>query len=134
MTITRARKSVIHFSDPYLQHDHALLVRADSPYQRPRDLAHARVARSELPLDQQMVHRILPDAGQVLRPTQKEGIEDVCQGRADAAFVEEFTGGSILLAGLSCPGQRLRLIWIEELQTRLAVGSTFSASAVDCRN
>ena len=128
MTITRARKGLVYFSDPYLQHDHGLLVRAESPYQKPQDLAHARVARTTLPLDQQMVHRILPDAIAVSTPTQKEGIENVCQGLADAAFVEEFTGVTFLLDGATCPGQHLRLIWVEELQTKLAVGSTFAAS------
>jgi PAS domain S-box-containing protein len=128
MTITGARKGLVYFSDPYLQHDHGLLVRAESPYQKPQDLAHARVARTTLPLDQQMVHRILPDAIAVSTPTQKEGIENVCQGHADAAFVEEFTGVTFLLDGATCPGQHLRLIWVEELQTKLAVGSTFASS------
>ncbi len=55
---------------------------------------------------------------------------NVCQGSADAAFVEEFAAASLMLDGTSCSGQRLRLIWIEELQTKLAVGSTFAAAAV----
>ena len=128
MTITGARKGLVYFSDPYLQHDHGLLVRVESPYQKHQDLAHARVARTTLPLDQQMVHRILPDAIAVSTPTQKEGIENVCQGLADAVFVEEFTGVTFLLDGATCPGQHLRLIWVEELQTKLAVGSTFASS------
>ncbi len=129
MTITRSRKGLVYFSDPYLQHDHGLLVLAERPYQKLQDLAHARVARTTLPLDQQLVHRVLPDAIAVSTPTQKEGIEDVCRGLADAAFVEEFTGVTFLLDGSTCPGRHLRLIWIEELQTKLAVGSTFAAGA-----
>ena len=130
MTITPARKGLIYFSDPYLEHDHGLLVRTDSSYHRVGDLAHAKVARSELPIDRQTVHRILPRASEVLRPLQKDAIDSVCQGSADAAFVEEFAAASFMLDGTSCSGQRLRLIWIEELQTKLAVGSTFAAGAV----
>ena len=129
-TITPARKGLIYFTDPYLQHDHGLLVRTYSSYHRVGDLAHARVARSELPIDGQTVRQILPNASEVLRPLQKDAIDSVCQGSADAAFVEEFVAASFNADLPSCSGQRLRLIWIEELQTKLAVGSTFAASAV----
>jgi PAS domain S-box-containing protein len=130
MTITGARKGLIYFTDPYFQHDHGLLVRAESSYQQVGDLAHARVARSELPIDRQMVHRILPRSIEVSRPVEKDAIDDVCRGSADAAFVEEFAAASLMLDGTSCSGQRLRLVWIEEFQTKLAIGSTFAASAV----
>jgi PAS domain S-box-containing protein len=130
LTITSARKGAIHFSDPYLEHEHAFLVRAESPYQHIGDLAHARVASSQLPIDRQMIDRVTPYAAAVLRPLQKNAIDALCEGSADAAFVEEFAAASIMLDGTACSGQRLRLIWIGELETKLAVGSTFAAGPV----
>ena len=56
-------------------------------------------------------------------------MESVCQHRADAVFVDEYTAISALLGGLSCSGQGLRLIPVPDVRPRLGVGSTFAASA-----
>jgi PAS domain S-box-containing protein len=129
-TITEERKRFLHISNPYLQHDHYLMVRADSPYRQVEDLANAAIARVDMPLNLRLLHKVLPNARQVTAPTAQRTIEEVCHSHADAALVEEFGGFAALLAGVACRNQPLRLIWISQLQTRLGVGATFEAGAV----
>ena len=129
MTITAERKRFMHFSDPYLQHDHCLLVRSPSPYLQSRDLSRATVAYVNLPVNQVLAHQVLPDATLVAQPSIEQAIEEMCRARADAVFAEEFSSVSVLFRGLTCQGRPLRLIWISELRTRLGIGSTFRASA-----
>jgi PAS domain S-box-containing protein len=95
-----------------------------------QDLAGATVAIHGLPINLRLVRRILPKARLVTKPTLKEGIEAVCAGLADGAFVDEFGGMSTALGGLSCANQPLRMIWIPTLQTELGIGATFAARSV----
>jgi PAS domain S-box-containing protein len=129
ITLTPERKQFIHFTDPYLQHEHCFLVRAASAYSQPRDLAQATVTHYDQPIDRQFARTILPEARLVAKSSLKEAIEDVCRQEADAAYVEEFSAVSALLAGPSCFGQPLRMISIPDVRTRLGVGSTFGAAA-----
>jgi ABC-type amino acid transport substrate-binding protein len=128
MTITAERKRFMHFSDPYLQHDHCFLVRSPSAYVQPQDLSRATIAYVNLPVNQLLAHRVVPEATLVAKPSIEQAIEEVCRARAEAVFGEEFSSVSILSSGLTCQGKPLRLIWISELRTRLGIGSTFRAS------
>ena len=130
MTITADRKQFIHFSEPYLQHEHCLLVRSRSNYQRPQDLARASVVYMDLPLNERLARAALPDARLTPKTTPEEALEELCHERADAFFTEEFSGASMLFKGRTCDEQPLRLIWFTNIRTRLAVASTFGASAV----
>jgi PAS domain S-box-containing protein len=129
ITITDERKQSIHFSDPYLQHDHCLLVRGTSVYSQPQDLSRAKIAYLDLPIKRQLMYRVFPNSTMIAKAFAEQAVEDVCRERADAFFTEEFGGISVLVNGRTCDGRPLRLIWIPELRTKLAVGSTFRASA-----
>jgi PAS domain S-box-containing protein len=129
ITITAERKRFIHFSDPFLQHDHCLLVRGASVYSQVQDLSRAKIEYLDLPINQQLLHGVLPNATLTTMASAEQAVDDVCSQRADAFFTEEFSGVSVLFHGRTCNGQPLRLIWIPELRTNLAVGSTFRASA-----
>ena len=130
ITITQERKRFIHFSDPYMEHEHYLMVQAASRYLLPRDLAGATVAHLNRPMDQRLAQASLPNSKLLPAQSPKESAEAVCQGRADAAFIEEFGAISTLLTGLSCGGQPLRLIWIPTQRIQLAIGATFGAATV----
>jgi PAS domain S-box-containing protein len=130
ITILPERKLVIHISDPYLQHEHYLLVQAGSSFVKPEDLGRATITLLDIPVNMTLARRALPGAQLVGRRSPKEAIEDVCQGSSEAAFVDEFTSLTTLLDGLHCNNQPLRVIWIPSLQTRLGVGATFRAAAV----
>ena len=46
------------------------------------------------------------------------------------AFIDEFAAAAILLDGISCAGEKLRVIQIPETRGLLGIGSTFQAKAV----
>src|SRR3954453_8446527 len=51
ITITPERLKVLHISEPYLQHEHCLLVRDDSAYRRMEQLRTARVGMANVSID-----------------------------------------------------------------------------------
>src|SRR5215471_1218964 len=102
ITITPERLKVIHISEPYFQHDYSLLVRADSPHSRLQDMASASIGY-HLPIGKRLLESTLPRARLVETEGENEQIEKVCAGRIDAAFLNEFTAGAILLSGIACP-------------------------------
>jgi PAS domain S-box-containing protein len=130
MTVTPERKAVLHISDPYMQHENCFLVRAGSSYKQAQDLAAATISALALPINRHLILSLCPRA--VIRPQQsaQDAIRDFCEHRADAAFVDEFTGLTLLLGNTSsCSGQPLRLISHPAMRTTLGVGATFKASA-----
>lgn len=129
MTITPERLKVIHITDPYLELDLCLLVRADSQYKKVQDLANAAVSYVALPIMYRHAHNHLPNARLVARSTVKESVEDVCEQRTDAAFLQEFTAISALVSGARCSNQSMRMISIPGGRPRLGVGATFEARA-----
>ncbi|HEY1341642.1 MAG TPA: transporter substrate-binding domain-containing protein, partial [Bryobacteraceae bacterium] len=130
MTITPERQQVLHLTAPYVQHEHLVLVPVASSYRQPADLGSVTLAYFKMPMNERLAHEAMPNVRLLPAASSKETIEDVCRGAADAAFVEEFSASSTLLAGTSCQNRPLRTIWIPALQTRLGIGATFEAAAV----
>jgi len=129
ITITPERKKFIHITDPYLESEQCLLVRADSPYTQIQDLDKAKVSYFDLPMNYRQLHSYLPNAQLLARSTLKDSIEDVCQQNTAAVFLEEYTAISALMSGMSCTGQPTRLIPIPKARPRLGIGATFEAGA-----
>ncbi len=130
LTITPERQRVIHISDPYMQHENCFLVRANSPYYQTRDLAGAEISYLSVAINERLIHAASPGARLRSSPSERDAITDVCEHRADAAFLDEFTGVGALLGGLPCSGQPLRLVADSAMRTVLGVGSTRAAAAV----
>ena len=66
----------------------------------------------------------------IARPTVKDAIAEVCEGRVDGAFLEENSALATLLDGLPCVGLPVRLIWAPSIRTNLGVAATFEAARV----
>lgn len=130
ITITPERQAVIHISKPYLQHLYGLMVPATSAYSQLQDLATASIANLGIAIDRRSLGRLLPHARLVTAASGEEAIQNVCTGRTDAAFLNEFTANAALLNGGACSSQPLRVIPVQALRTELGVGSTLEASAV----
>jgi len=130
ITITPARLKTIHISEPYLRHDHNLLVLASSKFHQPEDLASASIGHLHQFVVRQMVGNLFPQAKLVVAESQKAVMENMCTGRTDAVFLDDFTSGTVLLSGFSCPLQSLRVIPLPTLRSTLGVGSTKEASVV----
>src|SRR5262249_46021973 len=123
------RKRYIHFTEPYLENEHGFLVLAESGYKEIKDLAEALISHNDLRINERNLRILLPNARLLTSQGTEAAVEALCQHSADAAWVEEYTAVSALLGGLSCSGQKLRLIPIPEIRPRLGIGSTFAASA-----
>lgn len=126
MTITPERLQHLYVSEPYLEAEFCLLVRGDSPYTKMQDLATAIISFADRPVDSWQLDRHLPHVRKLSRGNRSEVMEDLCQGRSDAAFMNAYTGIATLLdtRGI-CGGQALRWIAAPEIRSRLGVAATF---------
>uniref|UniRef100_Q01ZL6 histidine kinase n=1 Tax=Solibacter usitatus (strain Ellin6076) TaxID=234267 RepID=Q01ZL6_SOLUE len=125
ITIRPERLKVLHITDPYLQHEHCLLVRDDSSFTRAEDLATANIGMANVNIDARLLHTILPHAVPVPSDLIGGAIDDVCNRAADAAFMDRFTATAALLQRGGCGGHALRWIPVPQLHVQLGVGSTF---------
>jgi PAS domain S-box-containing protein len=128
LTIIPERKSYVHFTEPYLENENCFLVRADSSYEEIRDLESAVISHNGVKINQRNLGILLPKARHYASNGTEAAIEGMCQHRADAVFVDEYTAISALLGGLSCSGQAFRLIPVPDLRPHLGLGSTLAAS------
>ncbi len=129
VTITAERKKFIHITDPYLETEHCFVVRAGSAYMQQRDLDAASITHFHLPIIVSRLRTLFPRAQLHTRSSVKEAMDEVCEHRADAAFLEGYTAVSALLSGAVCRNEPLRLVLVPEMRSRLGVGATFEARA-----
>ena len=127
ITITPERLKAFHISEPYLEHEHCLLVRSNAPFQRPEDLATSNIGVTNAAIDVVNLHRRLPNSKPVGRTSIPPVLDDVCEQRTDAAFMDTYTAIVALLARHGCPDETLRWIPLPDVRSRLGVGSTFEA-------
>lgn len=130
LTILPERKGVFYISKPYLRHDNVLLVRANSAYIRPQDIGSAGISYYQLPINQRLLHLVLPAARLVSATSTQEAIEALCNHTVEGAFLDEFTANAALLSGLACPSQPLRQMSLPGMRTSLGVGATLQNGAV----
>ena len=129
LTIIPERKSYVHFTEPYLDNEHCFLVRGDSTHTEITDLASAVISHNGMKINERNLRILLPNAQLLPSQGTEAAINSMCQHRADAVFVDEYTAISALLDGLSCFGSELRLIPVPQVRPQLGIGSTFAASA-----
>ncbi len=127
ITITPDRLKFFHISEPYIETEHCLLVRADGPYRKFQDLATATIGLANTPIDLWHMQHSLPEAHPLVHPLLPDVMADVCSDRVDAAFMDAYTAISLLLANRSCDGHSLRWISAPEVRSRFGVGATFEA-------
>jgi signal transduction histidine kinase len=127
MTIRPERSGVVYITEPYREDAVCFFVRSGSTTTRWEDLRNSTIVFDGEPLDVRILHRRLPNVRLLVIESPKERLEAVCQQRVDAAHFDEYTAITTLLEGISCGGQKLRLIQAPELNGLLGVGSTFEA-------
>jgi PAS domain S-box-containing protein len=128
MTITPERQKFLHISSPFIESILCLLVRSQSRFQQPADLAHATLGIIGLPINYRQLHVLLPDARLVATGSTKELMTAICQQRVDAGFLDQDTAVTGLLNGAACTDQPLRVIAVPNGRVRLGIGSTLEAA------
>ena len=127
ITITPERLKIFHISEPYVETEFALLVRNSSPFEKATDLAGSTIGLANASIDAIKLHALLPGAHPSPRSTPKAILADVCEQRADAAFLDASSAIAALLDDRDCHGERLRWISAPGVKSRLGIGSTFEA-------
>ncbi len=127
ITITPQRLKLFHITEPYLESEYSLLVRDESTYRKLQDLATATIGIANPSIDTWQLQRHLPAAHRLQRPTPQDILADVCEQRADAAFMDAYTAISAVLDQHACANHRLRWIAAPEIRSRLGIGAAFAA-------
>ena len=130
MTILPERLKFLHISEPYMDVEYSLIVRRESPYREAKDLATASIGVANFSLESRLLPRFLPNARMRTDRSTSKLLEDVCQQRDEAAFMDVFTAISTLLDESACSGHPLRWIAVPGMQQQLGIGATFEAGAV----
>jgi signal transduction histidine kinase len=131
MTITPERKSVVYITDPYREVQVCLMVRLESPYTRLEDLQNATISYDGHPFDLKLLRSWLPSARFMEIGSARQSMESVCQQRADAAFLGEYSAIETLLNGIVCAGNGLRVLRAPGLPSLAeGIGATFKARPV----
>jgi PAS domain S-box-containing protein len=131
IAITPERLQQFHISEPFLEAEYCLLVRDDSPYSKPQDLAAATIGLTASPIDSYHLEHHLPQARRMPQPVRRLVMEDLCQQRTEAAFMDAFTGVATLLEKQgSCGQQKLRWIGAPEIRSPFGIGAPFESRAV----
>jgi signal transduction histidine kinase/ActR/RegA family two-component response regulator len=130
ITVTPARLKVLHISQPYLQNEHCLLVRDDTPYTKVEELATAKIGMANVAIDSVNLRKVLPTASPLPRTKIEDVVEDVCRRNSDAAFMDRGTAIAALLQQIGCGGHKLRWIPVPQVRSNLGVGSTLEFRAV----
>jgi PAS domain S-box-containing protein len=124
ITITPQRLKKFHITEPYVETEYSLLVRANSSFQSLEQLAAGNISLTNISIDGMLLGRLLPAAHVISRNTPRAAIEDVCLDRADAAFMDVYTAIATLLDERNCDGAPLRWIAVPSAKTQLGIGAT----------
>ena len=122
------RLAVVHISEPFLTTETTFLVPDGVPLRSVKDLRHSRIAALKLDSVQRSLRQLLPQSIMVPVDDAREAIRAVSDGRADAAFLDQFTASAVLLAAGST--QSLRMFTSGTARVMFGVGSTFESQAV----
>ena len=122
------RRKFVHFTRPWLNSSHALVIRSGSPVPG-REFA-GRIGLFRLPLHVRMAHSRFPSAQLVQFPVATEVLGEVCKGTVAAGFLEFRTALNALQAKpAECAAVSIRTQILPDLTNQLAVASTFRAAA-----
>ncbi len=130
MTITQDRKKRLYISEAYLEHGFFFLVLQGAPYHRVEDLEQRTLSHINQAIVTYLANKHFPQTRRIARPSVRDAISEVCEGRADGALLEENSALSALLDGIPCAGVPVRLIWIPSMRTKLGVAARFEAAGV----
>lgn len=128
ITILPERQKNRHFTEPYLQSHGSFVVLDRSPARDLRDLAELRVSFINFGIHRRNLGKWLPRMKPVPVESSAAALQAVVDGRADAAYLDDYAALPALLGG-AFP-QPLRKLSGNLEHTHMGISSTFEASAV----
>jgi len=128
LTIRPERRKRVHLTDPYLVTETCFLVRADGPFQNAEQLQKARISFLDYGIHRTVLKGLLPEMKPVIVDSSREAVATVSEGRADAAYVDQFAAVTALLAGDA--RKALKVIPSHAPRGLMGLASSFSAANV----
>ncbi|HYA16411.1 MAG TPA: PAS domain-containing protein [Bryobacteraceae bacterium] len=128
LTMRPERRGIMHITEPFLTTESTLIVPADSQIRSFPDLRRSRIAGLNLDAIRRRLRQALPECTFVPVDDPREAIRAVSDGRADAAFLDQFTASAVLLVAGNT--QSLRMFTSGLPRVMFGVGSTFEAQNV----
>ncbi len=128
LTIRPERRKLVHLTDPYLLTETCFLVRADGPFQNLEQLQKARISVLDFGIHRTILKSLLPEMKPVIVDSSREAVAAVSEGRADAAYVDQFAAVTALLAADA--RKALRVIPSHAPRGLMGLASSFAAADV----
>lgn len=122
------RHKVAYITEPYLTTEYCFLVSADSPFRKGDDLANGRISYAGFGSQKLALPRILPKASLNAVGSPARAFDFLLEGRADAAFLDQYSAGDLLLSGGI--GRKMRIIPASTPRTYMGLASTFESQYV----
>jgi PAS domain S-box-containing protein len=121
------RRKRIHFTQPWLQTNHTLVLRSSTPV--PDRNFEGRIALFRMPLHVRLARLEFPKAQLVEFPDSLSIVKEVCRGTMSAAFMEDRAALRALLEKpVECASVELRLDGLRNLTVPVGTASTFEAA------
>ncbi len=122
------RRKYIHFARPWMHSGNILLLREHAPV--PDHAFKGRVAVSIIPVHIHLVRKRFPQARLTILPTIRDLLAQVCNGGAQAAFLEARAALTQMRdKPADCEGVGLRIQPIRDEVFQAGIASTFEAAA-----
>jgi len=118
----------VHMTDPYLLTETCFLVRADGPFQSLEQLRRARISFLDFGIHRKVLNGLLPEMKPVLVNSSLAAMTAVIEGRADAAYVDQFAAVSALLTGDA--RKPLKIVPSHAPRGLMALASSFAVADV----
>ncbi|HXJ44185.1 MAG TPA: ATP-binding protein [Bryobacteraceae bacterium] len=122
------RRKLVYLSAPYLASESAFMVPDESPYKVLQDLANARVAFNNVAVQRMTLAQQLPGSTPVPLSSTADALRAMQDGRAEAAYVDQYAGIVGLLDGAAT--RHLRIIASALPMRPLALGANFESQTV----
>ncbi len=119
-----------HVTEPWLESSYFLVFRAGTPIAGARDVVGRAVTIVPGRLEDVLALRFLPGATLLTCQSVDEKISRVCDGSADAAFLDGREAQALLLARPACRGISLGFALVDGAAWTYGIGSTTAAAAV----
>ncbi|MCX6953900.1 MAG: transporter substrate-binding domain-containing protein [Verrucomicrobia bacterium] len=128
LTIRTDRPKTAHLTEPYLRAESSFLVAAGGPIRDVSQLARARVSHISSAANRDIVKKMLPESTSVPCPGSPEALQELIDGRVDAAFLDQYALFASLLRGeRSIP---LRVLPNHTPQRHMALAARYDTAAV----
>ena len=123
LTIRPERRKFVYITEPFLVTETCFLVRAEGPFVSLDQLKTARVSFRNFGIHRKVLSALLPGMKPVAVPSSLDAIAAVRDGRADAAYLDQFAAVSALLAGDA--GKALKIVPAHAPRGEMGLASSY---------